>query len=82
MRRNRKGKADIHSATISFDRRIDEFLQISESDDFFELFLDVALSHAKDGAVQGYVLASGQLPVKTSADLEKAPDPPAEPCPA
>ena len=74
MRRHREGKPHIHAAGIALDRRVEELLHPREGDDLVELASDLGAAHAEDGAVEIDVLASGELGMKASADLEQAGD--------
>ena len=78
MRRHGECEPDGHAARVALDRRVDELLDARELDDLGELLLDLPALHPEDGAVQEDVLAPGQLGVEAGADLEQAPDAPAD----
>ena len=50
------------------------FSTSAKCDDLVELASDLGAAHAEDGAVEIDVLASGELGMKASADLEQAGD--------
>ena len=70
-----KGKLNIHTAGISFYRRVNELLHLSKVNDIIKLILDFRFCHAKNGAVHIYVFPPGQLRMETSAHLQHAGDP-------
>ena len=68
----------VHAARVALHRRVDELLDARELDDLVEARVDLAALHPEDRAVQVDVLAAGQLGVEARADLEQAPDAPAD----
>src|SRR5262249_13118101 len=74
MRRNRKVEPYLHAAGIPFDVRVNELLHTRKVHDLVELAPDLGTRHAEDSAVEKNVLASGELGMKASADLEQAGD--------
>src|SRR5882762_1335137 len=59
-----------------FDRRIDKLLDARKIDDSIEAFFDLALPHAKNGAVEKNIFPAGELIVKTGPDLQQGSDTP------
>ena len=68
--RNGEGQADVHSAAIAFNRRVEELLDIREPDDVVKLALYLLGHQPQDCAVQVDILAPRQLRVKTRPHLE------------
>jgi len=68
---NRKCKADVHTGGVMLHGRINEFLKISESDDFFEFSGDFVLAHAEDGAGEKSILATGKLRMEAGANFKE-----------
>ena len=75
MRRHRKGKLDIHSAGITFYRRVDELFHLGKFNYLVELSVDFRLRHTEDRAVHVNILAAGQLRVKARAHFKHGRDP-------
>src|SRR5690606_15698361 len=71
MSGHRKGQAHFHAAAIVLHRCVDELLHAAEVDDGVKFLSDFRTPHAKNGAVQIYILAAGELRVKTSADFQE-----------
>jgi hypothetical protein len=69
--RDREGQPHVHAGGIALHGRVEELLDLGESDDVVELGSDLAPLHAEDRAVQEDVLAAAQLLVKAGADLEQ-----------
>src|SRR3954469_9243164 len=47
-----ESQAQIHAAGVALDRRVDEFLDLGEGNDFIELTQDFRALHAQDRAIQ------------------------------
>ena len=45
---DREGEADVHAAGVTFDRCVEELVDLSESDDFIELAANLGAGHAED----------------------------------
>src|SRR6202030_918807 len=69
-----EGETHIHSAGITFHRRVEESFHFGEGDDLIELPFDLSARHSEDCAVQEDVFATGQFRMKTSSDFEKRSD--------
>src|SRR5215831_17680296 len=67
-----EGQTYIHAARVPFDRCIHERLDPRKLNDLVQLPVDFGLFHAQDGAVQVNVLQTGQLTMKTGANLEES----------
>src|SRR5262249_9268319 len=74
MSGNGKSQPHIHSTAITFNRRIEKFLHISKGSNLVEFASDLGSGHPKDGPVQKYVLATGQLRMKPRTHFEQARD--------
>src|SRR5260370_15625040 len=59
MRSDGKAEAHRHARGIALDRRVEEFLDLGESDDLVEFAADLGARHAKNRADQVDVLAAG-----------------------
>ena len=70
MSRHGEGKPDVHPRGVTLDRRIQELLYLRKVDDLVELPRYLLPAHAEDRAVQIDVLPSGQLRMKTGANLQ------------
>src|SRR5271157_1341838 len=68
----REGQPHVHTATVAFYWRIEEFRHLGECNDLVELGLDLGTAHPKDRTVQIDIFASGQFRMKTGADLKQA----------
>ena len=75
MGRNGKAEARIHPRRIPLHRRIEKLGQAREFDDFIELGIDLAARHAQDRAVQINILATRQVRVEASTDLDESREP-------
>src|SRR5262245_53807679 len=71
---NSECKTYIHSATVSFNRGINEFINSSEDHDLVEFLPDLGPRHPKDSPVQKYVLATSQLRMKPRTHFKQACD--------
>src|SRR5712691_2060846 len=71
MRRHGKRQPYVHSAAVALDRRVDEVIDIGESDDFIEPPPDLRSAHSKNCAVEKDILPSGQLRVEPGPDLQQ-----------
>src|SRR5262245_1623908 len=52
MRGHRKGETNVHTAGVSFDRRIQKFFDFGKSDDLIKFASDLSMSHAENCAIQ------------------------------
>src|SRR4029077_16002020 len=66
-----EGESHIHSARITFHRRVEKFLDLGKGDNLIELSPDFGTSHSQNRAVHENVFPPGQLGMKTGADFEK-----------
>jgi len=66
-----ESQAQVHARGVAFDRGIDELFNFRECHDLIETGFDFLFMHAKNGAVEEDVLASGQFGVKTGAYLQQ-----------
>ena len=78
VRRDGEREPHVHPARVALDGRVHEALDPGELDDLVEALRDLAALHAEDRAVQVDVLAPGELRMEAGADLEQAPDAPAD----
>ena len=76
VRRHREGEPQIHSARITFHRRIDELRDAREVDDLVEASRDLLAAHSENRAIQVDVVAPRELWVKARSDLEQRSKPP------
>src|SRR5262249_38424468 len=60
---------------IPLHRRVKELFYPRKVDNFIEIVSDFRSRHTEDGAIEINVLASGQLWMKSSADLQERCDP-------
>src|SRR5215211_8108943 len=74
MSGHRECKPQVHSGRVSFDRRVNETLDTGERNDLLETSRDVTAAHAKNGAVEIDVLATGQLGMEAGSHLEQGCD--------
>ena len=59
-----------------FDRRVDKLRDARKIDDSIEALFDLALPHAKNGAVEINIFPAGQFFMKTGPDLQQGSDTP------
>ena len=71
-----KSQADIHTAGIALDRRVDKPFNPGERNYLIELPVNLRSRHAEDRAVEVYVLAARQFLVKAGTHLQQAADAP------
>ena|SRR6516165_10246673 len=71
--------ADIHSAAIALDRRVQKSVDLGKSDYLIKFTLYLCSAHAEDGAIQENILASGQVRVKARANLQQRGNPAPQP---
>ena len=71
MSRHGKGQPHIHSARISFDRRVNKLLQLRKSQNLIKLRGNFMLFHPQNDAIHKDVFAAGQLRMKTRAHLQQ-----------
>src|ERR1700757_1675642 len=64
-----EGQPDIHAGRITFDRRVEEFLDLSEGNYLVEFAADLGAGHTEDRAVEKDILAAGQFRMKPGANL-------------
>ena len=66
-----KGQSQIHSAGITFHRRIDELLHPGKRHDLVELPGYLRPLHPQDGPIEVHILSAGQFPVKACPYLQE-----------
>jgi len=69
--RNSEAEPYTHAGGIAFDRRINEFLDTGEIDNFVKSIVDFPLPHAKDATVQEDIFPTGQFRMHPGADFEE-----------
>ena len=69
--RDGEPEAHVHARRIRLDRRVDELLELGETDDVVEAAGDLAAAQAEHHAVDVDVLASGDLRVEAGAELDE-----------
>jgi hypothetical protein len=74
MRGYREGEAHGHSARVPLDRRVEELLDLGESDDLVEAPVDLPSGEPEQNSVQVDVLPAGELAVEARPDLEQRAD--------
>src|SRR5204862_3242331 len=72
--RHCKRKTHVHTRGVAFHGRVEESLDVRESNDFIEFPSDLRSRHAEDSAVQKNVFATGQLRVEACAYFEETRD--------
>jgi hypothetical protein len=82
MRCDGKGQANVHSAGIALDGRVQELVNLSERYYFIELGPDFATGHPKDRAIYKHVLTARQFWLKSSYHLQQTSQPASKFCPA
>src|ERR1044072_65035 len=76
MRGYSKRESNVHSARVAFHRRVDKLFHFREGDDLIKLAIDFGLAHAEYGAVEVYIITTGQCGVKAGAHVEERTDAP------
>src|SRR5688500_13779352 len=69
--RDRECQAQIHTARVVLDRRVDELLDLGERYDLVEIASYIRALDAEDGRIEEDVLAAGQLRVEARSNLEQ-----------
>ena len=71
---HREPEARVHAGGVGLDRRVDEPLQLGEGDDVLEAVLHLTAGEAEHDAVDGHVLAPGDLGVEAGPQLDEGGD--------
>src|SRR5260370_22873560 len=72
MRSDSKRQAHIHTAAITFDWRIQEFLELRKSDNLIKLLFGFASGHSENRTIQENIFTPSQFWVEACAHLEQA----------
>src|SRR4029077_12770490 len=71
MSRDGECQPYVHSAAVSFNRRIEEFFDLRKIDNFVELAPNFRTRHPENRAIQENVFTSGQLRMKAGANFQQ-----------
>ena len=69
-----ESEANVHTARVALDGRVEELLDVGEGYDLVELALDLAIAHAQDRSIQVNILSPGQLGMEAGSDFQQGPD--------
>src|SRR5262245_43552798 len=69
--RDRKTKAHVHAGRVRFHRRVDKFVELGKPHDVVEAIGNLATTEAQHQAVDVHVLATGDLRMKSRAQLDE-----------
>src|SRR5262249_18524516 len=76
MRSHAERESHVHPARITFDRRIEKLLYLSEGNDLVELAIDLRLLHTENRTVEINVFTTGELRMETRTDFQQRTDTP------
>ncbi len=66
-----KAQTHVHARRIRFHRGIDELAQLGEIDDLVEALFDLTLGETEHDPVDEHIFTTGNLRVKTGAELDE-----------
>src|SRR5262245_13671960 len=71
MSGDRKCQSEIHARRIMLDGCFQELFHFRKRNDFVKLAFDFLRPHSQDSAIQEYVLAPGQVRMKTGSNFQQ-----------
>src|SRR5580765_4578699 len=69
--RDRKSETHVHAGRVGLHRRVDEFIELCKPDDLVEAAGDFAAAETEHQSIDVYVLAAGDLRMKSRAELDE-----------
>src|SRR5882724_5389451 len=69
-----ESEANVHTARIAFNRRIDEFFDFGKRDDLIKSFFNLPPFHSKNRAVEINVFSAGEFGMKPCSDFQQRSD--------
>src|SRR6185436_10311846 len=78
IRCNCESQTNIHAAAVTFDRRIDEPVDVGKSHDLVKLARQFFTFHPHDYTVEKYIFSTCQFRMKPGADFKETADTPVQ----